>query len=696
MADIPEPVQRQLDEAVPEQVETGTDSTPVYRMLTTERIPVSKHRGPMWKSRRDAAKTSRNSFEDAWNEAIRYYNNDQLEHRESKDNKSGNTRYTQRRNEQWSETENIVFSNISAIVPTIYSKNPRPEFTAINASNKDFASAVERLIYALSNMEYAPGFNLKPKAKQAVVNVLLTNLCWSEVSYTTKADASETAVAQLKDIETRLKQAKDEKEILEIEGELQAMEDVVSFLSPSGPEVRVLPPQDVLVDPDATAPDFSDALWMMKCAYLPTKFLDAKFGKKDGTTVKSLYNPTHVLRATNNDPTETFSLFSKEDAEPKSYGYDNTQQLRSAFRTKVWFVWDKTTRRIEMYADDDWSWPIWVWDDPYKLPRFFPFRPLMFHTAAIGAYTKGETTYYLDQQDAINEINDEERRARRTVKHNVLFNSNSVKRDDVEAVLKGPDGTARGVDLPEGQKMDDVIWTPTPPFLKFPQLFDPTRKYAAIDRLAGVTEVMRGAQFKTNTTNEAIENYNASTSLRVDEKLDAIEDWIGGIYADVAFVCLQFMDERTARDIVGDEVVKHIRFNMRPDEIKARLVQRVVGGSTQKPTTQAKKREAVQVGQVLGQFAKAAPLSVLMVTLKLFEQAFDEIVITDNDWKMLQQEAQAMLQQQQAGPEQEQAANGQAQPDEAQIQQAIQALVQRGVPPEAAKQQILARLQRRQ
>ena len=42
-------------------------------------------------------------------------------------------------------------------------------------------------------------------------------------------------------------------------------------------------------------------------------------------------------------------------------------QYDKACYTKVWYVWDKVTRRLEMYADNDWKWPIWVWDDPYQL-----------------------------------------------------------------------------------------------------------------------------------------------------------------------------------------------------------------------------------------------------------------------------------------------------------------------------------------
>ena len=90
--------------------------------------------------------------------------------------------------------------------------------------------------------------------------------------------------------------------------------------------------------------------------------------------------------------------------------------------TKVWYVWDKVTRRLEMYADNDWKWPIWVWDDPYGLQGFFPLTPMWFHENPVAMYAKGEVSYYLDQQDQINEINDEKRRALLWARRNIFYN----------------------------------------------------------------------------------------------------------------------------------------------------------------------------------------------------------------------------------------------------------------------------------
>jgi hypothetical protein len=75
----------------------------------------------------------------------------------------------------------------------------------------------------------------------------------------------------------------------------------------------------------------------------------------------------------------------------------------------------------------------------------------------------------------------------------------------------------------------------------------------------------------------------------------------------------------------------------------------VVGGSTQKLTSQQKKQEAVQIGQVMAQYVRAAPASALKVSLKMMSEAFDDFVISKEDWDSIAGEVQMMAQSQQGG-----------------------------------------------
>jgi hypothetical protein len=158
---------------------------------------------------------------------------------------------------------------------------------------------------------------------------------------------------------------------------------------------------ELLRDPTSVEPDFSDANWVMEWEYLPTEYINAVYGQKDGEQVRSVYEPTHVLQGGSGggieDTVNNFKLIPDSGTELKLLVW--LQQCLNAFKaaqyTKVWYVWDKTTRRVLMFADNNWTWPIWVWDDPLKLPRFFPYFQLWFHESVNSNSPKGEVTYYL-------------------------------------------------------------------------------------------------------------------------------------------------------------------------------------------------------------------------------------------------------------------------------------------------------------
>jgi hypothetical protein len=646
------------------QADVGMPAPPeapaVYKAMPDSRIPVSNKRGGVWRSRRDTSQKAMKDLVDAWDEAIRYYNHDQSDHRDGTDtNVAGNRNVARRLNERFSSTENIVFSNVNAQLPELYAKNPIVSVTSqpqqdptMDEAGDAFARAVEKLVSALFRMKYTPGVNIKPKAKRNVIIALLTNRAWFEVGYTTRDKSSEQAITDLQTLSDELAKAEDDEEIREIEGKLVALEEKVEFLQPSGPYVRIRLPHQVLIDPNSSDPSGNDANWMMIEDMLPTEYINAIYGEEDEESeeVKSIFEPTHVLTGSGNDSDDKeFSLFTKKDNAYSAYGFDTADQFDKACMTKVWYVWDKVTRRLEMYADNDWKWPIWVWDDPYGLQGFFPLTPMWFHENPIAMYAKGEVSYYLDQQDQINEINDEKRRAILWARRNIFFNPETgITQEIADKILKGPDATATPIKLPEGMKGTDAIFSIPPPSTAFAALFEKKDLYMSVDRIASTNEVERGGEFKTNTTNKAIDYYSTMGNMRMDMRLDAIEDALGDVGWKLAQLCMKFMDATTVSQIIGLDVSKFWRPLDNLHDFSMFSVQ-VVGGSTQKLTTQQKKQEAVQVGQVMAQYVRAAPASALKVSLKMLSEAFDDFIISKEDWDSIAAEVQMMAQSQQGG-----------------------------------------------
>lgn len=626
---------------------------PTYKLVTDTRIPVSKSRGALWKTRYDAGIKSKQMYIDAHKEALEYYHNDQMRHRTpTNGRRSGNTTVAKQRNESWSQTENLVFANTTAIVPMIYAKNPQCEITSYNKEQDAFAATIEKFVNALASMQDPPGLNMKPKIRQAVVLATLTNEAWIEIHYTTKQQATETVRADYDKAIAALRGAKTTKAIEEAEGILLAIEEQYALSESEGPSISVHHSGEVLVDPMAAQPDHSDAKWMMVHKMFPTSYLNAVYGKKVDDEVKSVFKPTHVLSAST-PSSDHRSLTDLTSDDHKSFGYDSKDAFDKACYTQVLFVYDKITRNIEMYNSKDWSWPLWVWEDTFGFPNFFPFERLSFHTPPIGANTLGEVTYYLDQQDAINEMHDERKRARTSLKRTRIYNSNMLSKDEATSIIDGNHESLIGLPLNPGIKLSDVMMKEDVSHLNVQQLFDPSIEYQAISHITGISEQLRSAQFKTNTTNRAIEKYTSTEQTRLDEKIDAIEDFIGRIMRKVAALSVMWMDVDTVRTVLGDSNAD-VWNSMSAREFLQKYPMQVVGGSTQKPTSAAKKAEAMQVAQVMGQFANAAP-AVLLVVLRMLEESIEGMVVDRSDWDDIRQ---SITEQMQRGNTQQQPQQG--------------------------------------
>ena len=633
---------------------------PAYQIVGDTKIPVSKSRGKMWKHRKEAATKNMSEIKKAWDEAKAYYDQDQSAMRNASEAQQGNaTRYATRRlNDTLSITENIVYSNVRGIVPNLYAKNPIMSATAQpqrmmqsgDGSSKDQtvneqrARALAKLVTLLFSMRTKPGVNLKPLAKKAITLSLLTNLTWFETGYTVKAESSEEAYKDLSVLSERFAAAKTTEELEEIEGQLLALEDSVEFLSPSGPWVRLHEADCVLIDGDAEDLWLSDAKWVMIKGMVPTNFLRAVYGRKSGKLDdegwKSIYEPTHVLTGDPDTDQESYSIFNGQEGSAFGYGADDQTNYDKAKRTEVWYVWDRATRRMEMYNSKDWTWPIWVWDDPLKLDTFFPLTPLFFHESPSNRYAKGPVSYYLSQQDQINKINDEANRALNWARRNIFYDKSTVDRTDVEKILKGDQDTITGIKVPDGKTGKDMIFSIPPPSTNFANLFEKGPIYAAIDRIDATNEAQRGGQFKTNTTNKAIDYYATMGTSRNDERLDAVEDAIGDVGWKIAQLCLQHMTAEQVTLMINMDVAPFWKPINPLTDFDAMSIT-CVGGSSQKMTDSAKKQQALEIAQILSQMSKTAPGQVLKKVLELFSTTFDTMTFTKEDWDEILAELQA-------------------------------------------------------
>lgn len=666
------------DEAdIPEDVNTVYQ--PIYKQIGSARIPVSKYIGKHWKLRIDEGmRLLKNSGTiDRWDEAIKAYERDHTSRASKRRKLSKVGKYNASDVSNLYSTENIVYSNISALIPSIYAKNPDVEASVANGytAEEGVVEAIEDLINALFQRKYTPGLGLKSKLKRMVGCTLLTNVHYCMLKWVRKEDSSEQAYNDIDMLSRELQNAKDIKEIESIEGKLIALDNKINVLEPSGPKLITVRPHYVIEDPDNVDGDFVDNRFIAVGQFIRTSVLHAMYyNEQENGDQQLIFQPTHVIpkdedSANINGHDEELTSFkllretTKTD-NMRTAGYTDEREYDDACRTLTWEVWDKVTRRVYLFSEADWTWPLWVWDDPYRLSRFYPVFRLSTQTPIDDRHGKSEVMYYLDQQDEINVINEERARMRHWASSKFFYDINSVKdRAEVEKIISpGTDKALIAIDLPDGKTIENIIGTIKAPSTNVAQLFDESTVLASVNRLSSVTPVLQSQQYKTNTTNRAIESYESTTATRLDEKIDAVEELLSELAYALFEMCIQFFSVEDIAELIGDEKAQMLApmIGSSPESIRNKFFMTMVGGSTNKPTSKVKKEQALNLGQVLGQFANASPM-IVIILLKAMERAFsDDVVITDEEWQMIIQATQAQMQRGNSQPGSQQGAEGQS------------------------------------
>ena len=667
--EIPENINAQLNETLGIEEEVQTEYTPLYKMYGDNKIPVSKAECKLWHTRQKQGLKVMEDVTDQWDLAYKYFNADQVDFN---DRGEVEFRNSSKLRKTCKNSQNLVWCNNISLIPALYSQDPTIEVT--NNKDKDElaqkqSTMLERLINVLFKKKSAPGLHIKKKVRKSILNALLTNRGIIKIGWTFQIDGTERALQEMEVLSQQLVEAKDVKEIKELEGKLQALEELVNYTQKEGPFAKHVRPFDLIVDPNALEQDGTDAEWIMEREWIPTEYLKAKFGHEEAENddVKSIYAPDVVLPIGNKDKADDDSdVLSTVDDEQvfNNYGYDNAENYKRSCLTECYWVWDKIKRRVYLFSNSSWEYPIWVWNDPYNLEEFYPYYILNFYENPNSAICKGETSYYLDQQDTINMINDQLQKMREFGFNHFLFDTNSgIDKNDIQKWANGGKNIL-GVKLPPNKKWEDILFNGQLPSDKTQQLYDKSDIINTIDMITGTDATTRTGEYKTNTTNFAIQSYMAGKTIKLDDKRDAIETWLGEIGWGIAQLCLQFMEKDQVESLIGIGNAD-LWENVDPQFIPVKFSLQCVGGSTQKPTSDFKKQEALQISQVLGQFASASPY-VVIVMLQVLQRALDEVVVKEEDIEMIknsilqQMQAQQMQAQQQAALQDAQANKAEA------------------------------------
>jgi len=612
-------------------------SLPLYQVYPGSKVPVSKAYGSLWRTKIEAAQRANELVIDAWEQCFAYYNNHQVK---TSDSSKGVF-------SRGDVTENVVYSNINVMLPAVYGQDPDIAVNTTDKEDEDFAECAHVLLNALLKGKNL--LNCKPKVRKAVGVALMTNFGVLKLDYVLKSDSQESVLENLAQVTEEIAKAKNTKALEAAYGKLAAIESIVSIFEKGGPKLRNIMARNLVVDPIAEMPDGTDATWMAERCYIQTSYLKHKFTRPEGdsNSWNYIFKPTHkavFAEGSGNQKDDAYGLVLQTlSGDPTNQENDEVGTYRDLYYTECWLVWDKATRRTSLFAADDWAYPLWVWDNYTKTTRFFPYFIIGFGLSTGQTVTVGEVSYYLDQQDEINQINRQVARIRNSVFNFFFYNSHKISQADAEnlmqAVKRGfnDEQAIVGVKVPEGSKISDCFEALVPPSLQYEHLFNKEPTINSINRISNTSDAIRGVQFKTNTNEASVQSYQDAARMSIGAKIEVVEDVLSDLCKALLEMCVQNMDKNEVIGLVGQKIGAAWR-NMSLDEFNSQFALDLVPGTAEKPNSIFKKKEAVQVVQAIGQFASGAPMTSMKVALRVLEQAFTEVVIKPEDWDMMEAE----------------------------------------------------------
>ena len=624
-------------------VEDEDDDTPPYVLIGKASIPVPKKAGKRWEQSINEALTAFDSVRQSWN--LSY-----TEYRRTADlgvSREGDPGETPNYFFENNTDENLSRENIKTILRNTYTRNPSTELTAVDPEDEAFGQVSSAVLNALMQRKTYPGINIKPKVRNWIVHAHLTNFGILKVDFQDTVGSRGEGQARLFELQEKLAKAEKSEEIDALYAELEELHETLPTMRDAGIRVSNLSAGDLVVDPDCRNLDLSDAKWVAEFQWISDAFIKQRYLEKDE-------EGQWVRKADGKRPGAGFGE-SGEDQKSVTDRVINQiigdtpesiQEARQKGKTRCVQVWDKLTHQISLWIDGAWDYPLWVWEDDLQLSRFYPYFILAFTDPINSIVQEGEAAQYYGHTKEINKINKRLSLIRRVAFGQLIYNSRKIKPDQVEKIVRhmknSDEFDAFGVDWDPEVKLREMFDLFVPPDAELQVLYDKTGLQKVVDRINSQSEIARGGQFKTNTTNKAVEAYSNIQAGVIGELTDAIEEAMEDvIHALLEIIVSKYTQEQIAQ-LVGLSMAEGWT-PMSVQEFNSRYSLTIASGSTEKPTSENKKAQAIQLSQSIGQVGQATPMTTLKIMFRLFSKAFPDFIFTKEDEEMLMKEAEANL-----------------------------------------------------
>lgn len=620
-----------------EEVESLDNTLSTFRLLSENAIPIPPTIGERFSQFfEDGLKAQKNRHQE-WNNNIKTFLNEE-----------GIT--------STEPYENIVRTTIESLVDFTYMRNPQAEVSTQEDDEKDLSKVIQKILNVVMNKKTLPGVNLRPKVLKQIIFAHLTNMGILELTFQGEKGSIEQVMEVNRLVKEKIKAEEDQEKAAPLYELLDILQRELDVRQNMGIGVKVRSPFSFIFDPNGKELDLSDQKIIMDRDVMRIEHIKAEYTifDEEQETHYFKYQPDTVLDFGKSTATGN-QVVSREAVEQDIINQimpdvdPDQAKLRVQGTLPVVWVYDRTTRLKYLYIEGRWDVPLWVYEDEMQLSRFFPFFILAFSATLNTIMQPGEVAHYISFQNEINKINKQISKLRARAFSKYLYNSDSISAEEIKKLFDMINAAndkveAIGIKLKDQDRpLSELLEPLKVPSAQFKEVFDKEDLKNALDRATRITDAMRGAQFRTNTTNDAVATYNEFASNRLEGLTDKIELCVEDLLWSMSELVVSQMSTALINRILSTKDAQKFQ-NMSVEEFNRSYNLTIAAGSIEKPTSTAKKKEAMQIIQMLGQFGTAAPRTVLSLVTRLLRSAFSKNLVTEDDLNKLEQEGLAAMQ----------------------------------------------------
>lgn len=517
--------------------------------------------------------------------------------------------------------DNIIFSNIRTILPSINFRNPRlfvsPKKKPFNTKDGLFDTiASSAILEAILNYYYKE-LEVKRQIDKCLLDALLGPWGVMQVGFTTRTE------------KIRKKPDKEGGKISEI-GELK---------KESSPFISRISPLDFLVDPEAKDHFLSDAAWI---AFKWVKRLE---DVKDNPDFKDTENLQSNYRVKDPKTNSGVQIAGDSDKSELSADWD---------RVEGWDIWDKRTKKIYVYVPghikllQERDWPLETDGFPVEILFFNENPDSLFPISDVDIIRRG--------QDELNWIRSYQLEHIKNISQRKwAVKAGTIEQEEIEKLIYGPDGT---IIETNGNPNDTIIPLRDSNISQDIYLVANDTKRAALET-SGVSEFERGGARKFETAAEPV-LIAQSTGIRRDERTGILESFIIHIMRKFSQILQQTMEPMSIplAQETGEEIARFASsklekiagtedaalmipwLNASKNDIKGEYEFSIEVGSTRPINQEIRKQDILTLTQVLMDSPYVNNLEGTRRILEAFEiRDIDKLLKTDEQVQAEQQAA---------------------------------------------------------